>query len=62
MRQIICFSLYFSVTLFFTTYTQVFKCISDFSEGLGIDVGNTERKNIYSLANIIFPVVKENSI
>lgn len=38
--------LYYSVTLYFTTHTQVFKCLSDFSEALGIDVGNTEREKI----------------
>ena len=52
-------SLYYSFTLFFTTCTQVFRCTQDFSEALGIGVGNIKKAKIKLSGNITFPVVND---
>lgn len=59
MNKVDHISLYYSFTLFFTTYTQVFKCTQDFSEALGIGIVNIEKAKIKLSGNITFPVVND---
>lgn len=51
--------LYYSFTLFFTTYTQVFKCTQGFSEALGVGIRNIEKAKIKLSCKITFPVVND---